>query len=106
MRLRTVAAGCGTVAVVLLFLAGCGIARLYEELPAGEHPDVDFQNTEISAARAAIVPELEAQLEAMERRFGTGRVGDRIRTTGARRDSTTSRAELSTPTNAGWRSSS
>lgn len=79
MTARRLAAGCGIVLAVLVLLAGCGIAKLYEELPAGDHPDVDFRSPEIEAARTAVVPELEAQLEGMERRFGATPVGDRIR---------------------------
>jgi hypothetical protein len=79
MTARRLAAGCGIVLVTLLLLAGCGLAKLYEELPAGSHPEVDFRSPEIEGARDAVVPELEAQLEGMERRFGIGRVGDRMR---------------------------
>jgi hypothetical protein len=79
VTLRRVAIGCGIAVVVLVLLAGCGIAAAISELPSGEHPDVDFRNREIGAARDAIVPELEDQLDQMERRFGAERVGDRIR---------------------------
>lgn len=79
MTSRRFATGCGIVVLILLLLAGCGVAAVVGRLPAGEHPDVDFRNAEMSAARAAIVPELETQLEGMEGRFGATRVGDRIR---------------------------
>jgi hypothetical protein len=65
--------------VVLLLVAGCGVASVVSSLPSGEHPDVDFRSAEIGAARAAVVPELEQQLDGMERRYGASRVGDRIR---------------------------
>jgi hypothetical protein len=79
VTLRRVAVGCGIIVLVALLVVGCGIARVYAELPAGEYPSVDFENQEISAARAAIAPELEAQLEGMERRFGARPLGERIR---------------------------
>ena len=61
--------------MILLLLGGCGVARLTAELPAGEHPEVDFQSNEISAARAAKVSELGAQLALVEGRFGARYVG-------------------------------
>ena len=79
MTARRFLAGCAIVVAVLLLLAGCGIARLYAELPAGNAPEVDFRSPEIAAAREAIVPELEAELGGMERRFGAEHVGDRMR---------------------------
>jgi hypothetical protein len=78
MSRRSFAIGCGSVVVVLLLVAGCGMAYVSAELPAGDHPAVDFRSPEISAARAAVIPELEAQLDGMERRFGVRPVGDRI----------------------------
>jgi hypothetical protein len=53
---RRLAAGCGITLGVLLLIAGCGIAKVYEELPAGERPDVDFRSAEIEAARARSSP--------------------------------------------------
>jgi hypothetical protein len=79
MTFRRVAIGCGGVVLVCLLVAGCGIVAAISKLPAGNHPEVDFRNAEISAARAAIVPELDAQLEGMEGRYGAGPVGERIR---------------------------
>jgi hypothetical protein len=79
VTLRRVGIGCGIAVMVLVLLAGCGIAAAISDLPSGEHPDVDFRNREISAARDAIVPELEGQLDQMGRRFGAERAGDRIR---------------------------
>jgi hypothetical protein len=76
---RQFATGCGVVVVVVLLLAGCGIAAAVGRLPAGEHPSVDFRSEEISAAREAVVPELEAQLDGMEGRFDATRIGDRVR---------------------------
>jgi hypothetical protein len=79
MTARRLAAGCGTIIVILLLLAGCGLAKLSEELPAGQYPDVDFESAEIDAARDAVVPKLEAQLAGMKRRFEAERVGDSTR---------------------------
>jgi hypothetical protein len=79
MRARRLAAGCGVVFVILVLLAGCGLASIYSRLPAGEHPDVDFESAEISAARAAVVPELEAELDAVLERSGFRPVSDRAR---------------------------
>jgi hypothetical protein len=79
MTARRVAAGCGIVLGVLLLLGGCAMAKVYEELPAGTAPEVDFRSPEIEAARAAVVPALETQLEGMERRYGATPVGDPIR---------------------------
>jgi hypothetical protein len=76
---RQFAVGCGTVVVVLFLVAGCGLAKLYEDLPAGDRPKVDFDGAEISAARAAMVTELEAQLEGVERRYGIESHGGRAR---------------------------
>jgi hypothetical protein len=76
---RRLAAGCGITLGVLLLVGGCGIAKVVSELPAGNHPDVDFRSAEIEAARAAVVPELEDQLAGARKRFGAERVGDRMR---------------------------
>lgn len=76
---RQVAIGCGSVIAVLLLLGGCGLAAVYSSLPAGNRPDVDFLSPEISAARAAIVPALEAQLDGVEERFGVEPIGGRAR---------------------------
>jgi hypothetical protein len=75
---RRLATG-GIAVLILLLLGGCGVAAAVSRLPAGEHPDVDFRSAEISTARAAVVPQLEAELDAVESRFGAMRVGDRIR---------------------------
>jgi hypothetical protein len=79
VRLRTFLIGL-LVAVLLLLAAGCGVVVfLAGSLQSGEHPEFDFRNPEISADRAAIVPELEAQLDAMEARYGHEHVGPRWR---------------------------
>ena len=79
MRSRTFLIGCGVVVVVLVVVGGCGLAAVVSQLPSGEHPDVDFRNPEITAAREAVVPELEAELDAVEGRFAAERVGPRGR---------------------------
>jgi|RhiMetdeSRZDD1v2_1073273.scaffolds.fasta_scaffold486341_2 hypothetical protein len=79
MTARRVVGGCGIAAVVALLLGGCGIAAVVSRLPAGEHPDVDFEAAEISSARAAKVAELERELDAVDARYGSGRVGPRWR---------------------------
>ncbi len=77
MRLRAFLIGC-LLAVLILFVGGCGVVMLAaSSLPSGELPEVDFRSAEISADRAAIVPELEAQLDGVERRFGAEHVGPR-----------------------------
>lgn len=68
------------VAVVIVLAIGVAIVvGAASSLPSGEHPAVDFRNPQISADRAAVVPELEAQLEEVESRFGAERVGPRWR---------------------------
>lgn len=79
MRPRHVALGCGAVLLVLFLAAGCGLSWIYSELPAGEHPEVDFQAEEISQARAAKIPLLETELDEVEARFGAPHVGPSAR---------------------------
>jgi len=76
---RRVVAGCGIAAVVALVVGGCGLAAVVAQLPAGEHPDVDFEAAEISSARAAKAAELERELDAVDARYGAGMVGPRWR---------------------------
>jgi hypothetical protein len=79
MRLRAFHIGC-ILAVVILLVGGCGVVMLAaSSLPSGELPEVDFRGAEISTDRAAIVPELDAQLDGVERRFGAEHVGPRWR---------------------------
>ncbi|MGH3077232.1 MAG: hypothetical protein ACRDPZ_03520 [Gaiellaceae bacterium] len=79
MTPRTLATGCGIVVVLAVLVGGCGLAVAISSLPSGELPDVDFHGDDISASRAAVVPELEAQLDSVEDRFGAGHVGSRGR---------------------------
>jgi len=79
MTARRVVAGCGIAAVVALLVGGCGLAAVVAQLPAGEHPDVDFEAAEISSARAAKAAELERELDAVDARYGAGMVGPRWR---------------------------
>jgi hypothetical protein len=76
---RTFVLGCGVVALIAVVVVGCGIAVAISELPSGEHPTVDFEAPEISAAREAKIAELEADLDAVERRFQASHVGQRGR---------------------------
>jgi hypothetical protein len=79
MPRRRFAVGCGLVVLVVLLVAGCGLAAAISSLPAGEHPDVDFRSVEISAARAAASEELDAELAEVVRRSGLEVVGPRAR---------------------------
>lgn len=79
MRPRNIALVLAIVVLVPVVVGGCALSLIASSLPSGEHPQVDFRNPEISAARAAVVPELEAQLDAVEARFGREHVGPRLR---------------------------
>ncbi len=76
MPLRRILAGCAIVALVVLLVAGCAVAG---SLQSGTLPEVDFGSDEITAARDSVIPVLDAELDAVERRSGFEPVGPRGR---------------------------
>ena len=67
---RRVGVGCVLATVIVLLVGGCGLSMVLSTFPSAEHPDVDFRGGEISAARDAVVPELEGALATVVRRSG------------------------------------
>lgn len=78
MTVKRVVIGFVFVAVVALLFVAATVSAL-QSVPGSEHPDVDFRGAEISSARRASIPLAEAQLDAVERRYGRKHVGPRGR---------------------------
>jgi hypothetical protein len=79
MRPRTFLIGF-TVALLVVASGAAFVRAELSSLPSGELPEnFDFRGREITAARRAMGPVLEAQLDGVERRSGFERVGPRGR---------------------------
>jgi hypothetical protein len=79
MTVKRVVIGFVVAVVLVLAIFAAVVASALNSLSSGDHPDVDFQGKEIAAARRAAIPQVEAQLDAVERRYGLEHVGPRGR---------------------------
>jgi len=79
MTVKRVVIGFVVAVVVVLAIFAVVIVGAIQSLPSGDHPVADFEGEEIAAARRAAVPQVEAQLDAVERRYGREHVGPRGR---------------------------